>query len=68
MQSGNIGVMGVWNRERMDQLWDDAVSQAHLSDTEKPLELMRELPADQLLLLPALDVSLVCRPRLDMID
>lgn len=53
MESGNLAVMGFWNRDRLDQIWDDACHEAGL----KSLEEMRALPAEKLLLLPAVDVS-----------
>lgn len=57
MQSGNFAVMGFWNRERMDQIWNDAVQAAGFADHANPLEAMRMLPANYLVLLPSMDVS-----------
>jgi hypothetical protein len=61
MQSGNLAVMGFWDRERMDRIWRDAVKAAGLEDGDGDgvdcIEAMRALPADELLRLPPLDVS-----------
>lgn len=63
MQSGNIAVMGVWDRDRMDQIWGQACQQAGIDDSppegegDKAIEAMRSIPPEKLLSLPALNVS-----------
>jgi carboxylesterase type B len=59
MQSGNLGVMGVWSPDRLRELWDGAIIDAGLSGG--PTEVaaaMRNMDPIRLGKLPTLDVSL----------
>jgi hypothetical protein len=58
MQSGNLAVMGFWDRGRMNEVWKTAVEDAGLQGAkEDVLARFREVSAESLLALPSLQVS-----------
>lgn len=57
MQSGNFAVMGFWDRQRVDEIWGDALQELNLSGHDDPLDAMREVHWQQLLDTKALAVS-----------
>lgn len=57
MQSGNLGVMGVWNSSRLQKLWDGAVADAGFSMSADAVEALRSMAPRTLGTLPTLDVS-----------
>jgi hypothetical protein len=60
LQSGTFGVMGFWDRERIDEIWRGAVDDMDLEDAsnEEVLEKMRDIPWQRFVHAPALQVSL----------
>lgn len=58
MQSGTFGVMGFWDRSRVDEIWQNALDDLDLEDFEaqEGLEMMRGIPWQQLVHIPAFQV------------
>lgn len=49
IQSGTFAVMGFWDRQRMDQIWNDALTELRVDQRANPLKTMRELHWHRLL-------------------
>jgi len=57
MQSGTFAVMGFWDRKRVDQIWNDALTELRVDTHPDPLETMRSLHWQRLLYTEAFQVG-----------
>ena len=58
MQSGTFAVMGFWDRIRVDQIWNDALTELRVDTHPDPLETMRSLHWQRLLYTEAFQVGI----------